>query len=399
MSTAYSYIRFSSDKQTLGDSLRRQLDKAEAYAAKHNLTLDHSTYRDLGVSAFRGKNAKTGALGAFLQAVDSGAIPRGSILLFETFDRMSRLPVMEALALFQTIISKGITVITLTDEQIYNVDSLNENWTKLIIALAQMTGAHDENLKKSRRVKDAWDAKRSAGAILTSISPSWLHLSDGKWIVNKEKADVVRRIFKLAVIHGTPTIARMLNTEKVPTMLSASDWSSGVVASILKNRAVIGTYTPKKAKADPIENYYPAILKREVFDGVQEFILNRNRHGGLKGTGVANLFAGRTYCYCGKRARFVSASKPHIYVRCLSAYANAGCDATSVPYNALENDLLMWLVTTENSVQALTSTVIDPTLTAKSELVDLRGRLEKLLDLAETGSPSITKRILKLEDE
>ena len=83
----------------------------------------------------------------------------------------------------------------------------------------------------------------------------------------------------------------------------------------------------------------------------------------------------------------------------MSAYGNAGCEATSVSYNALETELLMWLVTTENSVKALTSAVIDPTLTAKSELIDLRSRLEKLLDLAESGSAGVAKRIVKIEDE
>ena len=55
MTLAYSYIRFSSEKQTLGASLQRQLNKAVEYAAKHNLTLVND-YSDLGVSAKDGKN-------------------------------------------------------------------------------------------------------------------------------------------------------------------------------------------------------------------------------------------------------------------------------------------------------------------------------------------------------
>jgi DNA invertase Pin-like site-specific DNA recombinase len=33
--TAYSYIRFSTPEQIKGDSLRRQVELSEAYAAKH----------------------------------------------------------------------------------------------------------------------------------------------------------------------------------------------------------------------------------------------------------------------------------------------------------------------------------------------------------------------------
>ena len=51
--------------------------------------LAEDTYKDLGVSAFRSKNSKTGALRAFLKAVEEGDIPRGSFLLVESLDRLT----------------------------------------------------------------------------------------------------------------------------------------------------------------------------------------------------------------------------------------------------------------------------------------------------------------------
>jgi DNA invertase Pin-like site-specific DNA recombinase len=50
---AYSYVRFSSPAQALGDSLRRQVEKGRAYCAKHGLTLDESL-RDEGLSGYHG---------------------------------------------------------------------------------------------------------------------------------------------------------------------------------------------------------------------------------------------------------------------------------------------------------------------------------------------------------
>jgi DNA invertase Pin-like site-specific DNA recombinase len=71
--TAYSYIRFSKPEQLKGDSLRRQLDASERLADKHGWPLDQTlSLRDLGVSAFRGRNAERGALKAFLDAVEEG---------------------------------------------------------------------------------------------------------------------------------------------------------------------------------------------------------------------------------------------------------------------------------------------------------------------------------------
>ena len=62
-SRAYSYIRFSSKPQEQGDSLRRQLGLARAWAVRNpGYHLDESTYRDLGIPAFHGKNRTEGAL-------------------------------------------------------------------------------------------------------------------------------------------------------------------------------------------------------------------------------------------------------------------------------------------------------------------------------------------------
>lgn len=407
MKQAYSYIRWSSEKQSLGDSERRQVDATEAYARKYDLTLAKTSYRDAGVSAFRGKNAAEGALSAFLVAVDDGTIVKGSMLLVESFDRLSRMPVMKALRLFQDIVDRGITLVTLKDGQVYNTASLDANWTQLIIALASMSGAHDENSRKSRHVKEAWDAKRKTGEILTAMGPAWLTLkTDAKgvrrWQVIKERADIVKAIFDLAAKgHGSPTLARLLNDSKTLTLGGiATEWSSGLVAAVLKNKSVIGTYTPKKAKADPVDNYYPQIISPLDFYRVQEHIAGRDKRGGIKGTNVANLFAGMTYCECGRRTRFVSGSKPHLYLRCLSAYGNTGCDAPTMPYTVIEGAIIQWLDKLSASVSHFTTAVTDPTLTTRSEIVEREGRLERLLDLAaESKSPGIAGRIEKLEAE
>lgn len=69
--------------------------------------------RDAGVSGYSGKNITDGALGAFIKAIEAGDIAPGSFLLIEDIDRLSRLPVMEALGVFQRIIGAGITIVTL----------------------------------------------------------------------------------------------------------------------------------------------------------------------------------------------------------------------------------------------------------------------------------------------
>ena len=53
------------------------------------MILDESL-RDIGVSAFKGKNAIKGALKKFIELVEAGRIEKGSILILESLDRLSR---------------------------------------------------------------------------------------------------------------------------------------------------------------------------------------------------------------------------------------------------------------------------------------------------------------------
>ena len=75
MPLAYSYIRYSSRGQIKGDSFRRQTELSDKFAQGHRFRIvKNQTYRDLGVSGFKGKN-KEGDLGRFLNDVELGQDP------------------------------------------------------------------------------------------------------------------------------------------------------------------------------------------------------------------------------------------------------------------------------------------------------------------------------------
>jgi DNA invertase Pin-like site-specific DNA recombinase len=113
---AYSYLRFSTPEQLKGDSLRRQTELAERYASTHALQLDTElNLRDLGVSAYRGANLETGALGAFLDAIKQRIVEPGAYLLVESLDRVSRKAARKAVRVLEEIVEAGVTVVTLND--------------------------------------------------------------------------------------------------------------------------------------------------------------------------------------------------------------------------------------------------------------------------------------------
>lgn len=86
--TAFSYIRFSDPKQRKGFSKERQKDKELQLCKKHGWVLDTSlNIADYGRSGFKDEQV---GLKVFLQAIKDGKVERGSVLIVERLDRLSR---------------------------------------------------------------------------------------------------------------------------------------------------------------------------------------------------------------------------------------------------------------------------------------------------------------------
>lgn len=307
---AYSYLRFSTPDQMKGDSLRRQTHLAEEWSRKHEIPLHEGSYEDLGVSAFRGANAETGRLGEFLEAVRSGAIERGSYLLIESLDRLSRMKARKAVRLLESICEEGITVVTLADGKSYTEDMLDDDPMSFMWAFMVAIRANEESAMKAQRLKAAWRSKRKLAneKPLTATAPAWLSLNkdEGVFEVIEERAEVVRKIFALAAEGvGKHGIASWLNSNRIPTFGSSDGWHRSYVHKILLNPAVIGVLIPHENEyidgkrvrrpLDPIPGYYPAVVSKEIFDSVQD----ANQDGTTppaRSSGVAHLFAGLARC-------------------------------------------------------------------------------------------------------
>lgn len=332
---AYSYVRFSSPEQAQGDSLRRQTSLSLEYAARHGLYLDEMLQiRDLGVSAFRGKNNTDGALGAFIKEVDAGRIKRGSYLLVESLDRISRQDVDIALELFMSLIGKGITIVTLMDNSVYNTESIRKDPLSLMKSIIQMTLAHEESDKKSQRIRAAMVRRRSQldKKKLTAMCPTWLELDKqtNKFVVIKERAELVRWIFERASCGiGKYVITREINEKQIAPWTrewtkqrKPRKWHESFISRILNSEAVLGRFTPctyingKRVPAgDPVPNYYPAIVPAALFEKVRSHAVKNRVGGGRIGTLVRNLFAHIMFCeQTGIPAIYVN-KNPYYYLR------------------------------------------------------------------------------------
>lgn len=340
MTKAYSYIRFSTPDQLKGDSLRRQADLSRKYAEDKGLEFDESlTIKDLGVSAYKSSNFKEGALGAFLQAVRSGRIDKGSYLLVESLDRLSRATVFVALGQFMSIIKDGIVIVTLSDQRVYKLGELDEQ--QLMFSIMDMSRAHRESEMKSKRIAASWKNKRehSNTRKLTARAPAWLKLTEDRseFKVIPERMSIIRLIYKLTINgYGRTRIIKKLNAQNVRVFGRGAGWHESYISKILHNRAVLGEFQPhhmvddkRVACGEPVSGYFPKIISESDFHKAQEAMKLRVLRPGPKGAKVSNLFTNIVKCaYCGNSMRFQDkgpTSKGGKRLVCSGAIRGYGC--------------------------------------------------------------------------
>jgi len=342
---AYSYIRFSTPKQRLGNSRRRQLEQAEQYCKENNLALDTTLkMTDDGISAFKGDNLLRGRLGEFMRLVDEKKVRPGSVLIVENIDRLTRQNVLDAQELFISIINRGIAIVTLTDRQVYSRELINENPFLLYTSLGSMMLANEESRKKSIRVRDAVQvryAKAKKGKKLKGHTPPWCEFRDEQFSPLPDRVETIRRIFddyKRGL--GAMLIAKKLNVEKVPPMgRTTKDWYKKSIRDLLMDKRVIG-----HAEHLNVQDYYPRIISDELFYATQATRQKRKRFKGRASKNVGNLFSGLVRCgACGAASTMVRTHKPdycYDYLVCENARTGRGCKYKSFPYPNVEASFL-----------------------------------------------------------
>src|SRR5262249_34580475 len=152
--TAYSYQRFSNPEQAKGDSVRRQTELRDQWLKKTGAALDTSlNMRDEGVSAYTGahrENPDRSALAGFLELVKRGRIPRGSYLIVESLDRLTREHIRPALTLLLNLIDAGIRVVQLLPVEAVYDDKVEP--MSLLMAIMELSRGHSESRMNSQRV-------------------------------------------------------------------------------------------------------------------------------------------------------------------------------------------------------------------------------------------------------
>ena len=402
---AYSYVRFSRPEQLKGDSLRRQKENSKKWCERNGYYLDDSLkLTDEGISAYRGDNAARGKLRAFLDAVDEGKVKKGSVLIVESLDRLSRQAVGTALGQFLDILSKGIKIVTLEPEEKFDSASMNDT-VKMIVVIVIISRAYEESALKAKRLSDAWEEKREQlkkGIKITGRVPGWIEKEGNRFVFN-EHAETVKRIAKMYLAgHGANSIAKTLNEDDVPTIgrgkQKADFWRPSSIIKILNSPALIGEYQPHLGKSrqdqskrqpvgDPIPDYYPSIIKEADFYKIKKrFDDRRTSSAGRVGSSdgrITNLFRGMIFDGRDKSSMIIvnkgtkSSGRQIVSSR---ATTDKKVDYIAFPYEALEEAILRMVsqITAADILPQETTDFHDKLETAQLKEAKLEAKLKKI---------------------
>jgi DNA invertase Pin-like site-specific DNA recombinase len=373
--TVYSYARWSSEQQTLGDSERRQISQAQRFAEQHGLKLSNETFEDRGVSAWKGDHRETGRLGALLAKVSEG-----DAITIDCYSRWSREHPLDGLNALRETTDKGVTVHFTSAGLSISRDNFRSMFAMLSMH-AQLSNAETE--EKSRNIRSAYQGRREEmqkGKIGFGRLPAWLKWSapadqpERKPLIDEAKANIVRKIFALSAEgKGVRQIERDMRAKNIKPISNSkkADWNARFVHRLIGDRGVLG-YHPGSEVA-----VYPAIVDQDLFESANRQLKNRQTSTVRHSVENNSLFTKLAYCSAcgspmGKQTTNTSKGRKYAYLVCTgSVRQKTNCPCTGLPYDAFEKSFAFML---SHSIKVREYLADDSS--GPSQVDILRGRLE-----------------------
>ena len=420
LTPAALYARVSSDRQDVDLSVAAQLRALRDYAKANG----YSVAREYVDEAESGRVADRPQ---FREMIDEGSRPRApfDVILVWKFSRFTRKR-EHAVAFKAQLRRKGIRVVSITEQA-------EDNATGRLLEgiIESVDEYYSENLGQevTRGMREA----ASRGFFLGSKAPfgyTRVKVSDGvkdrpTLEVDPVAAPIVKEIFESSRRgNGLAEICKELNGRGITN--KGKRWQKNVIHYLLTNEAYTGTAvwgvkTKDEKNAEPVrvENAWPALVSRELFDAVQQGLHERapavQRPARV---GSQYLLSGLLRCgVCGKSYSAQGAkSGQFAYYVCSSLFREGAGACTARYLNAPKvEDLVIEKVRerilTEETITELVTLVaeeidalageVNGRLTAiTAELSDVETRLENLYQALETQQLPIevlSPRILSLK--
>jgi len=405
------YARVSSDSQDVDLSIGAQLRALRDYAARNG----HEIVREYVDEAESGRTANRPAFREMIATARTKHPPFEAILVWK-LNRFARSRA-DSVTYKMLLRNRGIEVIS-TNEPVD--DSPTGRLLEGIIE--SVDEFYSANLGQD--IRRGMRENASRGFFNGSRPPYGFRrvaVRDGAKVRNRLEPEpegsiarqTVVRIFDMANSGiGCRDIARTLNREGILTG-AGRRWGKVTVHKVLTNEAYCGTLVwggrpgyPAVRSGEPpvrVENAWPAIIPRAVFDSVRRKMASRKPWAVHPRTVPSRyLLSGLLFCSCGQAMTGHSAkSGRNFYYLCSrkSKQGQEGCSARMLPRDRLERlviDQLRANVLTEANLEELVRLVNEELETASgrlgerldaidTEIKDIRARLARHYEALETG--------------
>jgi DNA invertase Pin-like site-specific DNA recombinase len=408
------YGRFSSKPQERGDSKRRQIDGAKAYAAANGITIVAEPYFDEGVSGKAGLNLEK-QFGKLLADAQSG-----EVVLCEALDRVGRQNPFIIGKLIYDLVNKGLTVIAWQEGKVINKDNIDTLETQFSVFTGAAVG-HADNTRKIKRQREAnaTALKQAENGIqsrnlIKYLPQCFVWNEENKAIeLDKIKAEVIKRIFNMYNTGvGKTTICQTLNKDKVPKLYMSDiqvigkqrPWLETSIKKVLLNESYAGVLHVKGYRLTCI----PKVVSRDTFDKAQLLLQRHSLRMGKTNGRVNNLFAGMAVCkHCGGTVNVsVSPAKKEGHKTCYSYRCKNARLKECDHHKMLNADTVEYLFVfyffmgaPEEYFANSTSGLTQKVEAIQAKILKLRSAIANLYDMVESGDDEAKRRIIERKSE
>src|SRR3979411_3014410 len=308
------YTRVSTDQGLEQDfnSLDAQYDASQAYIrsqAHAGWTLVRSKYDDGG---FSGGNTDRPALQRLLEDLRAGKV---DIIVVYKVDRLTR-SLADFAKLVELFDAHGVSFVSVT-QQFNTTTSMGRLTLNVLLSFAQF-----EREVTSERIRDKIAASKRKGLWVGGPLPLGYAMKDGKIAVVEDEAERVRLIYRRYLeLGGVNALVRDLKDKDARTKIrlratgathGGIPFERGTLFYQLRNRFYIGEV---KYKGEILPGEQPAIIKRELFDAVQQKLTDQWSHRNHVKTKSDHLLTGLLYDDAGHRMIPTHATKAGIRYR------------------------------------------------------------------------------------
>jgi site-specific DNA recombinase len=364
-----AYCRVSTGTAEQEESLTAQREHYEDYIKSNPDWQFAGLYYDEAVSGTSTERRE--ALAKMLEDARQGKI---DFILTKSISRFSRNKI-DCLNMTRELSACGVGIY-------FEKENINTQTMGSEFLLAVMSSlAESESRSISTNEKWGIQVRMKNGTYKQSSPPYGYKADNGKLVIDKEEAEVVKMIFRMALDGmGSYKIAKRLNELGIETPRNGKLWRSSNVRGMLHNERYIGDTLYMKTFTDEeynhhnnhgevdqyyLKNTHEPIITREDFEKVQLLIGQRKKERKIQdGTGVyhsGHLFTGKIVClHCGAHLKHVVRNG-----------RNSGLyDAWACPTHIRDKDKCPLKVIEDSKIRAAFITMMNKLIFARRQVLE-----------------------------